>query len=261
MPALRTTSEARVGAVEDLEYTVLARTSRTRNIVELELRPAGEGLAYQSGQYVLIGDRDYTVPVRSYSLANAPDPSGRISVLVTEVPYGETSTWIHRGLHVGDAVLVSGPYGAFVADPTSDAPVLCLAAGSGLAPILALAQDAVRRAGAEPFTVLFFARTLADVMDLERFSSWQRQYAGLRFEWTVTGQVGEPRQDRSPVLLPAPFEDLSGHEVFIAGAPGFVADGVVAARALGARPGHLHTEEFFDDPRPWNASAAARVHQ
>lgn len=248
-------------AVEDLEYIVLARTSRTRNIVELELGPVGERLAYRSGQYVLIGDRDYTVPVKSYSLANAPDPSGRISMLVTDVPGGQTSTWIHRGLRVGDAVLVSGPYGAFVADPMSDEPVLCLAAGSGLAPILALAQDAVSRAGAEPFTVLFFACTLADVMHLERFSSWRQQYAGLRFEWTVTGQVGEPPQDRSPVLLPAPFEDLSGHEVFIAGAPAFVADALLAARALGARPGHLHTEEFFDEPQPWNAPPAARVHQ
>ena len=117
MSALRTAAEAMAGAVEDLEYTVLARTSRTPNIVELELRPAGERLSYQSGQYGLIGDLGYTVPVRSYSLADAPDPSGRISVLVTEVPGGETSTWIHRGLQVGDCVLVSGPYGTFVAGP------------------------------------------------------------------------------------------------------------------------------------------------
>lgn len=260
MPALRTAAEAMVGAVEDLEYTVLARTSRTPNIVELELRPAGERLSYQSGQYVLIGDLDYTVPMRSYSLANAPDPSGRISVLVTEVSGGETSTWIHRGLQVGDCVLVSGAYGTFVADPTADA-VLCLAAGSGLAPIRALAEDAVRRAGAERFTVLFSARTLADVMDLDRFASWQQQCAGFRFVRTLTGQAGEPPLGRLPGLLPALFGDLCGHEVFVAGAPGFVADCAQAARALGARPGHLHTEEFFDEPRPWSAPATAQVHQ
>jgi CDP-4-dehydro-6-deoxyglucose reductase len=261
MSALRTAAEAMVGAVQDLEYTVLARTSRTPSIVELEFGPVGERLAYRSGQYVLIGDLDYTVPVRAYSLANAPDPSGRISVLVTEVPGGETSTWIHRGLQVGDCVLVSGAYGTFVADPTADAPVLCLAAGSGLAPIRALAQDAVRRDGAERFTVLFSARTLADVMDLDLFASWQQQYAGFRFGRTLTGQDGEPPLGRLPVLLPALFGDLCGHEVFVAGAPGFVAHCAQAARALGARPGHLHTEEFFDEPRPWRAPAAAQVHQ
>ena len=70
------TAETIVGAVDDLEYTVLTRTSHTPNILELELAPAGERLSYQSGQYVLIGDPDHTLPVRSYSLANAPTPGG-----------------------------------------------------------------------------------------------------------------------------------------------------------------------------------------
>ena len=70
------TAETIVGAVDDLEYTVLARTSHTPNIIELELAPADERLSHQSGQYVLIGDPDHTVPVRSYSLANAPSPWG-----------------------------------------------------------------------------------------------------------------------------------------------------------------------------------------
>lgn len=259
------TAETIVGAVDDLEYTVLARTSHTPNIIELELAPelapADERLSYRSGQYVLIGDPDHTVPVRSYSLANAPNPWGRISVLVTEVLGGEMSTWLHRGLRIGDRVLVSGPYGTFVADPGADGPVLCLAAGSGLAPIRALAEDAVRRAGAERFTVLFSARTQADVMNMDRFASWQRQYPGLRFVRTLTGQAGEPSLGRLPGLLPALFGDLCGHEVFVAGAPGFVADCARAARGLGARPGHLHTEEFFHDPWPWSAPVAAQVQQ
>ena len=192
------TAETIVGAVDDLEYTVLARTSHTPNIIELELAPADERLSYRSGQYVLIGDPDHTLPVRSYSLANAPNPSGRISVLVTEVPGGEMSTWLHRGLRIGDRVLVSGPYGTFVADPGADGPVLRLAAGSGLAPIRALAEDAVRRAGAQRFTVLFSARTQADVMDMDRFASWQQQYPGLRFVRTLTGQAGEPPLGRLP---------------------------------------------------------------
>ena len=261
MPALQTTDEAMAGPVEDLEYTVLARTCHTPNIIELELVPAGGRLSYRPGQYVLIGDPAHTVPVRSYSLANAPDPLGRISVLVTEVPGGETSTWLHRGLRVGDCVLVSGPYGTFVADPTADGPVLCLAAGSGLAPIRALAEDAVHRAAAQRFTVLFSARTRADVMDLDRFASWQQQYPGLRFVRTLTEQAGDPPLGRLPGLLPALFGDLRGHEVFVAGPPGFVADCARAARGLGVRPGHLHTEEFFHEPRPWSAPVLAQVHQ
>jgi CDP-4-dehydro-6-deoxyglucose reductase len=254
-------AETIVEAVDDLEYTVLARTSHTPNIIELELGAAGERLSYQSGQYVLLGDVDHTVPVRSYSLANAPNPWGRISVLVTEVPGGETSTWLHRGLRIGDRVLVSRPYGSFMADPTAGGPVLCLAAGSGLAPIRALAEDAILCGGAQRFTVLFSARTQADVMNMDRFASWQQQHPGFRFVRTLTGQAGDPPLGRLPGLLPTLFGNLCAHEVFVAGAPGFVADCARAARGLGVRPGHLHTEEFFHEPWPWSAPVSAQVHQ
>lgn len=138
--------------LEDLEFTVVARTARTPVIVELVLCPVGEHLAYAPGQYVLLGDRDYTVPVRSYSVANAPCRSGRISLLVTAVPGGETSTWVHERLRVDETVLLSGPYGSFVADCAAAGPVLCLAGGSGLAPVRALAEDAVHRGVPAPFT-------------------------------------------------------------------------------------------------------------
>jgi hypothetical protein len=45
-----------------------------------------------------------------------------------------TSNWIHDQLAIGESVKVSGAYGTFIGDPSVDTPVLCIAAGTGLAP-------------------------------------------------------------------------------------------------------------------------------
>jgi CDP-4-dehydro-6-deoxyglucose reductase, E3 len=244
-----------VRMVEDAEFKVVARHRRTPVVLELELRPVGAPLAYRAGQYVLLGDYRSDVPVRSYSIANAPRPSGDLTVLVTKVTDGETSGWLH-GLRVGDGVLVSGPYGTFVAADTPG-PVLGLAAGSGLAPIRALAEESALSGLVRPFTVLFSARTEADVMDADLFDRWSRRNPGLWFVRTLTRSGGAPPLGRVPAVLPSLFRDLSAHQVYVAGGPGFVSACANAARTLGVAPARLHTEEFFAEPRPWTAPMVA----
>ena len=90
-------------------YEVTAIARRTSTIVELWLRPLGGALAYLPGEYVLVEDAGHKVPPRSYSVANAPRPDGLISLMVTRVADGETSTWVHERLHSGDQVSISGP--------------------------------------------------------------------------------------------------------------------------------------------------------
>lgn len=241
----------------DLEHAVVALERRTPVIVELTLRPAGPPLGYVPGQYVLLGDVEHEVAERSFSIGNAPRPSGELTLLVTEIPGGEASAWIHRRLRVGDTVLVSGPYGSFVADPESDAPALYLAGGSGLAPVRALAEAAVTAGRPREATLFFSARTEADVIDAERFARWERERPGFRFLRTLTRAGGPPPIGRIPGLLPGLFPDLGRHDVFVAGAAGFVDGCAEAARACGVRPGRLHTEAFFEEPRPWHGTVPA----
>lgn len=237
--------------VDDQEFVLVSREHRTPVVVELELAPVAEPMSFLPGQYVLVGDADYRIPVRSYSIANAPDAAGRCTILVTTVPEGATSPWLAHEVPVGETLLVSGPYGNFVADPESTAPVLCVAGGSGVAPIRALAEDAVRRGVPVPFTVLFSGRTEADVIDRDRFTDWARDHHNFTFVRTLTREDGPPPLGRVPEVLPQLQSDLSGHDVFVAGAPGLVSATVQTARDLGVKPGRLHTEEFYAEPQPW----------
>lgn len=249
---------------DDLEFRVVARLRRTPVIIELTLRPVTDRLAFRAGQYVLLGDPAGDVPVRSFSIANAPRDDGDLTVLVTRVPGGETSGWLHDVVRVGDPLLVSGPYGTFVRTGTATEtgtarPVLGLAAGSGLAPVRALAEESSLAATLRPFTVVFSARTEGDVMDADLFERWSRRNPGLWFVRTLTRGAGRPPHGRVPALLPSLFADLHDHEVFVAGPPGFVAACAATVHDLGARPGRVHTEEFFADPRPWTAALPAAV--
>jgi CDP-4-dehydro-6-deoxyglucose reductase, E3 len=236
-------------------YRVVTATRCTPTIIELWLAPLVNRLEYLPGEYVLLEDREHTVPPRSYSVANAPCADGLISLLVTRVAGGSTSTWVHDRLDAGETVSVSGPYGTFVDEPTTTRPALFLAAGSGLAPIRALLEAALRSGTRRSLTLIFSARAAADVIDGPRFEDWQAQHTRFTFIRTLTRGAGPPPRGRIPPLLPGLFADLSGHDVFIAGGPGFVLACAAAADALGARRERVHTEVFYVEPQPWTSTA------
>jgi len=217
---------------------------RTPSIKEITLRPVGEPLRYWPGQYLLVGDERGGIPLRSYSIANAPRNDGSITLLVSRVADGVTSQWVHEQLTPGAKVTVAGPYGTFIGDPGTDTPVLCLASGSGLAPILALTEAALRRGFTKPVTILFSARTASDVFDEGLVSWWKAKHRRFNFITTYTGDPpdGAAHAGRIPDVLPSVMPDLTNHSVYVAGSQRFVDDCCTAASALGVSPEHLHIE-------------------
>lgn len=218
--------------------------------IELRLRPVGKPIRYWPGQYVTLGSRDAGIRQRAYSIANAPRPDGEISLQITRQDEGTTSVWVHETIHVGDRIKVNGAYGSFIGDPSADTPVLCLAAGTGLAPILDLAEAALSRGYRKHVEIIFSARTAADVYGIGMLAWWRTKHRNFDYRITLTREEREGfLHGRIPALLPGLYPDLSAHSVFIAGSPGFVDDCVAAAKALGARDELIHKEGFFEDQR------------
>ena len=226
---------------------VTEKILRTPKIMELRLRPVGDPIRYWPGQYLMVGDERAGVPPRPYSIACAPRADGELVLLVARVPDGVTSNWIHDRLAVGDRVTVAGPYGTFIGDPGTDTPVLCLAAGSGLAPVLALTDAALRRGFKHPVTLLYSARTAADVFDEGLMAWWTARHRRFDFRVTYTGAdppEGARLTGRIPDMLDRVASDLSGHAVYIAGSPEFVDGCIAAARALGAADERIFVERY-----------------
>lgn len=244
---------------ENQWYVVTDRQARTARIVELRLRPLGTPMRYWPGQYVMLGGPSSGVPARSYSVANAPREDGEVVLQITRQDNGVTSKWAHETLLPGAQLTLSGPYGTFIGDPAVETPVLCLAAGSGLAPILSLAEAALRRGYREPVTLMFSGREPQDFYDAGLMAWWAARHRGFRYLPTLTGTAPADwngLRGRIPALLPTLFKDLSAHSVFAAGSPAFVDECVAAAKALGARADQIHTEGYFPQQPPLVPPAA-----
>lgn len=224
---------------------VVDRIERTPRMIELRLRPVGNPLRFWPGQYVLVGDPSAGAPPRCYSLANAPRPDGELTLLVTLVEEGRTSPWIHDRVQPGDTVSIDGPYGTFVGDPATDTPVVCLAAGSGLAPIMSLTEAALRRGFPHPVTLVVSTRTDEDEVAVGLMRWWERTHPNFtlirvhtRDDPSTPGVVHGRVTDRLEALVGS----LAGTSVFIAGSPSFVEDCAAAARRLGAEDHLIHVE-------------------
>ncbi len=232
---------------ENIRFVVTERFERTPRIIEIRLRPLGEIMRYWPGQYVALNDTKKDLPSRHYSIANAPRQDGEIALQITRVPDGQTSNWVHDQVMPGSMVNIAGPYGSFIGDPSIEAPVLCLAAGTGLAPIVALADAALRRGFKEKVTLVFSGQKAEDVYDIGRIQFWNTKHRKFKFIPTLTREEKEGfEQGRITKILPGLFPDLSKHAIYIAGSPEFVDDCSSVCKTLGARDQLIHTEGFFD---------------
>lgn len=186
---------------------------------------------------------------RSYSLA-APGGGDRLELTVQRVPDGEVSPYLTAVLAVGDPVEVRGPVGGwFVWRPTDAGPVLLVAGGSGIVPLMAMVR-ARRVAGARtPFRLIYSVRTPGEVYYADELGRPRPGDAGLEVTvvYTRATPEGWPRRpgrlgraDLDSGGLPA---DL-GPSCYVCGPTGFVetvADLLVAA---GHDPHRVKTERF-----------------
>lgn len=125
------------------ELTELDRLSASTMRMSVDI-PNRSELAFLPGQYVNItvpgvDSPDGTPITRSYSFSNDPDDD-RLTFLVKLSPGGAMSTYLSERAKVGDAITFTGPHGSFFLRE-ADRPVLMLAGGTGLAPIMSMLRS------------------------------------------------------------------------------------------------------------------------
>jgi ferredoxin-NADP reductase len=131
---------------------------------------------------------------RSYSLA-APTKGDRIEITVQRVPDGEVSSYLADEARNGDSVEVRGPVGGwFVWKPEDSPPVLLVAGGSGVVPLMAMirSRDGVNPT---PFRLIYSVRTPDDrIYDHElRRRATEDSGLDITFLYTRTAPAGETR--------------------------------------------------------------------
>ncbi|GAA3103308.1 propane monooxygenase reductase subunit [Kribbella aluminosa] len=160
--------------------TVAAIEPVTGDIVSLRLRPAEE-FDFRPGQYV-----DLTIPGtdehRSFSMATIPaGPAGEIEFLIKKYQGGRFSGLLDDGLAVGDELSMTGPYGSSTLKDGHVLPVICVAGGAGMAPILSILRHLVATGSTRPVRFYYGARTAADLFYLEAIQELGAELTGFEF--------------------------------------------------------------------------------
>ena len=161
-----------VAAVEQLTEDSAAVTFD----VPQELRQA---YAFEAGQSLtlrrMIDGQDHR---RTYSICAAVGERPRIGV--REIPDGLFSHWLVHDVRPGDRIEVQTPTGSFRADPDAGGRHLCIAAGSGITPMISIVSSLLRHSDAE-VTMLYGNRTSRSVMFAEELADLKNRY-GPRFD-------------------------------------------------------------------------------
>jgi ferredoxin-NADP reductase len=202
---------------------------------------------HRAGQHVdvrLTADDGYQAQ-RSYSIASAPRARA-LELTVERIDDGEVSPYLTDEARAGDQLEVRGPVGGyFVWDPQRGGPVLLVAGGSGVVPLMAMIRQRAADGDDVPTKLLYSARSWDDVIyaaELERLAG-----AGLDVVFTLTrsqpdGWTGYARRVDRGLLAEVVREPFA--VAFVCGPTPFVEGVAQALVELGHEPARVKTERF-----------------
>lgn len=229
----------------------------TDDIVHVQAR-LKDAAQYSAGQYAEICVPGVIVngvrETRSYSFASAPgaDPDHhRVSFFIRRVPGGAFTDWLFTEAKVGTVLEGHGPYGDFwLRDGL--APLLFIAGGSGLAPVLAVLEQALLDGVSRDVTLFFGARTQRDLYALDRIESLRARWKGaFAFEPVLsaldtdagwTGRRGFIAEHLGAVL----GERLAAHQAYLCGPPPMIDSCIRMLRDAGVGDEAIFFDKFLD---------------
>ena len=228
--------------------TVVRAEPRAPGVAVLTLRP-DQPLGYLPGQHISVQTLHWPRAWRTYSIANAPRPDGTISLHIKATEGGMVSHALVHHVAPGDPLILGAPEGAMTADLESRRDVLCLAGGTGLAPIKAIIESiaATPPLGKRREIALYLgARRDRDLYDLTDLRELELAYPWLQ---VIPAVSEEPARDVMFGTIPelAAKASWPGRDVYISGPDEMIVTTVRVLTSLGAPVERLHYDMPGED--------------
>lgn len=226
-----------------IKTTVVSIEDLTHDIQRLVLKPA-KPIDYSPGQYVQL---QFTPEhARPYSMAGLAD-DGALEFHIRRVPDGRVTGYIASALKPGDVVKLSGPLGSAYLRRRHEGPMLCVAGGTGLAPVLSVLRGALAAGMPNPVHLYFGVRSPRDVYGLPWLQQLQRDHRALTLH-VVVASGGEPALHRCGLVtqaIEADLGNLAGWRAYLCGSPPMVEAATLVARHKGIAADHIHADAFY----------------
>jgi NAD(P)H-flavin reductase len=203
---------------------IVSHELRSPGVAVLRLRTE-QPLPYQAGQYVPVQVTRWPRTWRPYSVATGPRPHGVLELHVRAVPGGLVSNTLVHHSDVGDCVLLGAADGAMTLT-SSDRDLLCLAGGTGLAPIKAIVEQAIAtdKTASRPRKITLFvgARQQFDFYDLEDLQLLEAACPSLQVIPVLSEQPGYSGLTGTLADAVSKREPFENTEAYICGPPAMV---------------------------------------
>src|SRR6266852_21040 len=223
-------------------------TARTKSLTLSVSNWAGH-LAGQHVDLRLTADGGYQAE-RSYSIASSPEDGQQITLTIERLDDGEVSPYLTDELRVGDKLELRGPIGGyFVWEERLGGPLLLIAGGSGIVPLMAMLRHRAAVGSTVPTRLLYSSRSYADIIYRDELDRLDQADQMLEVVQTLTraqppGWTGYHRRIDTEMLREVAWLSEQYPLMYICGPTPFVETAAASLVTLGHEPGRIKTERF-----------------
>jgi ferredoxin-NADP reductase len=187
---------------------------------------------------------------RSYSIASQPEREGEVDITVERLNDGEVSTYLHDVLVAGDRIEARGPIGGyFVWEATMNEPLLLIAGGSGVVPLMSMIRHRAAAGGKNPTALLYSSRTFEDIIFYDELEKLRLANDNLRVVHTLTRSQPADWKGYARRIDQDLLKEVAGPlgrsvQVYICGPTLLVESAANTLVKIGIRSNQVRTERF-----------------
>ncbi len=238
----------------ELTGKVITQKKLTHDISQIEIQ-LSEALPYAAGQFAQLTLPDLSKVTRSYSFATPASQDNKVSFYIKHVLGGEFSSMVQLQDLVGQKIKLDGPHGDFYLRE-SEAPFVCIAGGSGLAPIKALLEKALEENVKRDVVFLFGARTQADLYCLDEIKSIKEKWpANFEFIPVLSDEASKPNasgegglwKGKSGYVTDELAKHLTGNEqAYLCGPPAMIDSAIAVLNKHSITNPNIFFDKFLE---------------
>ncbi len=218
----------------------------TSDICRLRLRLLEpDSIKFNAGQFVNV-EVPGSQEVRSFSMANPPSDRHHIELIVKLLPGGLFSGCLENSLKKGDQLRLYGPLGQLKIR-LSHRPIVAIAGGSGMAPIVSMLADLAEKRNTRPVTFFFGARRATDLYFLDRIRALKDAMPVLETVFALSDEPAAECQGETGLVtevLARRMPSLKGFDAYLCGPPGMIEAAVALLLERGVRERNIYLDAF-----------------
>lgn len=217
------------------------------DVMQLFLQfPESDSLQFLAGQYLEILLKDGEK--RAFSIANAPHNNALIELHIRHIDGGLFTDQLFATLHEKDVLRIEGPMGGFYLRENSERPIICMAGGTGFAPIKGVLEHLFESGSTRPVFFYWGVRSREDLYLHDLPEKWVTEHPGFRYIPVLSEpQDGDQWSGRRGFVHEAileDFDDVLEYDVYACGPPIMVNSGRAAFLAKGLEANRFYADSF-----------------